>query len=233
MGRNVVLTDFGTVLAEHAERILAAEQSALDALRAVREEVAAPLLLGKSRGPPTCADGRGSRAPRAPRARSGSSRGSSATSRLLGEPLRPDRLRRAPRGPRRPSCSSICCRSVSTAILISLGRPAVPDVPALGLPKWLSSASALRMIWLPVLLGDRVDHDAAVARPRARCRSPDLLLGQAHAAELDREALQRARVAAARLRRGARDLRHRVEAVQDVLRQARPPWRTRGRCGSG
>ena len=46
MGRNVVLTDSGTVLAEHADRILAAEQSALDALRAVREEVAAPLLLG-------------------------------------------------------------------------------------------------------------------------------------------------------------------------------------------
>jgi DNA-binding transcriptional LysR family regulator len=46
MGRNVVLTDSGTVLAEHAERILAAEQSALDALLAVREEVAAPLLLG-------------------------------------------------------------------------------------------------------------------------------------------------------------------------------------------
>jgi DNA-binding transcriptional LysR family regulator len=46
MGRNVVLTDSGTVLAEHAEKILAAEQAALDALRAVREEVAAPLVLG-------------------------------------------------------------------------------------------------------------------------------------------------------------------------------------------
>ncbi|WP_230590464.1 LysR substrate-binding domain-containing protein [Rhodococcus globerulus] len=46
MGRNVALTDSGTVLAEHAERILAAELSALDALRAVKEEVAAPLLVG-------------------------------------------------------------------------------------------------------------------------------------------------------------------------------------------
>jgi DNA-binding transcriptional LysR family regulator len=46
VGRNVVLTDSGAVLAEHAENILAAEQSALDALRAVGERTAAPLLLG-------------------------------------------------------------------------------------------------------------------------------------------------------------------------------------------
>ena len=46
LGRNVVLTDSGTVLAEHATRILSAEQTALDALRAVRDNVAAPLLLG-------------------------------------------------------------------------------------------------------------------------------------------------------------------------------------------
>lgn len=46
IGRNVVLTDAGTVLAEHAEQILAAERTALDALRAVNEEVAAPLLVG-------------------------------------------------------------------------------------------------------------------------------------------------------------------------------------------
>jgi DNA-binding transcriptional LysR family regulator len=46
VGRNVTLTDAGTVLAEHASRILDAEQAALDALRAVHEDVAAPLLLG-------------------------------------------------------------------------------------------------------------------------------------------------------------------------------------------
>jgi DNA-binding transcriptional LysR family regulator len=46
VGRNVVLTDSGTVLAEHAEKILAAEQSALDALQAVHGELAAPLRLG-------------------------------------------------------------------------------------------------------------------------------------------------------------------------------------------
>ncbi|MFC9362298.1 LysR family transcriptional regulator [Rhodococcus sp. NPDC057014] len=46
VGRNVVLTDSGVVLAEHAVKILGAEQSALDALRAVHDDVAAPLLLG-------------------------------------------------------------------------------------------------------------------------------------------------------------------------------------------
>lgn len=46
MGRRVVLTDAGAVLAQHADRILRAEQQALDAVRAVRAEVAAPLLLG-------------------------------------------------------------------------------------------------------------------------------------------------------------------------------------------
>ncbi|MFC9761027.1 LysR family transcriptional regulator [Rhodococcus jostii] len=46
VGRNVVLTDSGTVLAEHAVKILSAEQRALDALRAVHDDVAAPLLLG-------------------------------------------------------------------------------------------------------------------------------------------------------------------------------------------
>ncbi len=45
-GRNVVLTDSGAVLARHAGRILAAEREALDALAAVRDDVAAPLLLG-------------------------------------------------------------------------------------------------------------------------------------------------------------------------------------------
>ncbi|MEV0032819.1 LysR substrate-binding domain-containing protein [Nocardia sp. NPDC050793] len=46
MGRRVVLTDAGTVLAQHADRILHAEQQALDALRAVGAEVAGPLRLG-------------------------------------------------------------------------------------------------------------------------------------------------------------------------------------------
>ncbi|MEN0137344.1 MAG: LysR family transcriptional regulator [Rhodococcus sp. (in: high G+C Gram-positive bacteria)] len=46
VGRNVVLTDSGVVLAEHAVKILNAEQTALDALRAVHDDVAAPLLLG-------------------------------------------------------------------------------------------------------------------------------------------------------------------------------------------
>jgi DNA-binding transcriptional LysR family regulator len=46
VGRNVVLTDSGTVLAEHAAKILDAEQAARDALRAVHDDVAAPLLLG-------------------------------------------------------------------------------------------------------------------------------------------------------------------------------------------
>ncbi|WP_433678700.1 LysR family transcriptional regulator [Nocardia sp. CA-119907] len=46
IGRHVVLTDAGSVLAEHAERILRAEQHALDAVRAVGAEVAGPLVLG-------------------------------------------------------------------------------------------------------------------------------------------------------------------------------------------
>ena len=46
VGRKVVLTDAGTVLAEHAEAILAAEQAALDAVLNVRDHVAAPVLVG-------------------------------------------------------------------------------------------------------------------------------------------------------------------------------------------
>ena len=48
----------------------------------------------------------------------------------------------------------------------------------------------------------------------------DLLLGHAHAAELDREPLQRPRVTARGLGVGTRHLGHRVEAVEDVARQA-------------
>src|SRR5215213_5397128 len=47
----------------------------------------------------------------------------------------------------------------------------------------------------------------------------DLLLRQAHSAELNGQPAQRARVAAAGLGAGASDLRHRVEAVQDVRRE--------------
>ena len=46
VGRNVVLTDAGVVLAEHAETILAAEQAALDAVLNMRDHVAAPVLVG-------------------------------------------------------------------------------------------------------------------------------------------------------------------------------------------
>ncbi len=46
VGRKVVLTDAGTVLAEHAERVLAAERAALDAVLNVRDHVAAPVLVG-------------------------------------------------------------------------------------------------------------------------------------------------------------------------------------------
>jgi DNA-binding transcriptional LysR family regulator len=46
VGRNVTLTDAGVVLAEHADEILAAERAAIDAVLNVRDEVAAPVLLG-------------------------------------------------------------------------------------------------------------------------------------------------------------------------------------------
>jgi DNA-binding transcriptional LysR family regulator len=46
VGRKVVLTDAGTVLAEHADRILAVERAAIDAVLNVRDHVAAPVLLG-------------------------------------------------------------------------------------------------------------------------------------------------------------------------------------------
>lgn len=46
VGRHVVLTDAGRVLAEHADRILDAERLALDAVRSVNEIAAGPVLLG-------------------------------------------------------------------------------------------------------------------------------------------------------------------------------------------
>lgn len=46
MGRNVVLTDAGVVLAEHAGAVLRAERAAIDAVLNIHDEVAAPVLLG-------------------------------------------------------------------------------------------------------------------------------------------------------------------------------------------
>jgi DNA-binding transcriptional LysR family regulator len=46
VGRKVALTDAGIVLAEHADRVLAAERAAMDAVLNVRDHVAAPVLLG-------------------------------------------------------------------------------------------------------------------------------------------------------------------------------------------
>jgi DNA-binding transcriptional LysR family regulator len=46
VGRTVALTDAGIVLAEHADRVLAAERAAMDAVLNVRDHVAAPVLLG-------------------------------------------------------------------------------------------------------------------------------------------------------------------------------------------
>src|SRR3954454_24442465 len=69
---------------------------------------------------------------------------------------------------------------------------------------------------LVVALG-RLEGDHAVLVRRAR--DHDLLLRQAHPAELDGQSLERARVAARRAGHRTRDLRHRVEPVQDVRRQ--------------
>ncbi|MFW0794998.1 LysR family transcriptional regulator [Gordonia sp. CPCC 205515] len=46
VGRNVMLTDAGVVLAEHADRVLAAERSAVDAVLNLEGQVAAPVVLG-------------------------------------------------------------------------------------------------------------------------------------------------------------------------------------------
>src|SRR5512144_98661 len=70
--------------------------------------------------------------------------------------------------------------------------------------------------------GDRVDDHAPVAGLLDRAADHQLLLGEAHAAELDREALERARVAAGELGVAAGDLGHHPEAMQDVAGQADP-----------
>src|SRR5215211_4457948 len=74
-----------------------------------------------------------------------------------------------------------------------------------------------------VLLGLEVDERAPVARLADRPTHHYLRLGEAHAAELDREPPQRRRVAARG--QGARPghQRHRVEPVEDVRRQADLP----------
>ena len=83
-----------------------------------------------------------------------------------------------------------------------------------------SSASALRMIWLPPC-------SAIVSTTTFPSRSsltvPLTVIScsrEAHAAELDREALESARVAAHGRGVGPRHLGHRVEAVQDHAGQA-------------
>ena len=75
------------------------------------------------------------------------------------------------------------------------------------------------MIWLPPCSAT-VSTTTVLAGLLHGARHGDLLLGHAHAAELDGEALQRARVAAGGGHVGARHLRHPVEAVEDVARQA-------------
>lgn len=45
-GRHLVLTDAGRVMADHAEELLAAEARAVSAVRAAREQVAGPLVVG-------------------------------------------------------------------------------------------------------------------------------------------------------------------------------------------
>lgn len=45
-GRHLVLTDAGRVMVDHAEELLAAESRAVSAVRAAREQVAGPLVVG-------------------------------------------------------------------------------------------------------------------------------------------------------------------------------------------
>src|SRR4051794_21455475 len=75
---------------------------------------------------------------------------------------------------------------------------------------------------LAVLLGDRVDPRDAVRHLGDGRAHHDLVLGQAHAAELDAQPPQRRRVAG-RLGLGARDLRHRPQPVEDPPGQADLP----------
>src|SRR4029079_1075697 len=90
--------------------------------------------------------------------------------------------------------------------------------------------SATRLLWrqlglcvpdyaVVALDGLRRDHDAALPLLLHRPRHGELLLREAHAAELNGEPLQAARVAPRRVGAGARDLGHRPEAVQDRRRE--------------
>src|SRR5215218_7719174 len=73
---------------------------------------------------------------------------------------------------------------------------------------------------LAALLGLGRDHDARGALLLDRACDRDLLLGEAHPPKLDGQPLESARVAAGRVHVRPGDLGHRVEAVQDVARQA-------------
>src|SRR3954454_6306659 len=68
------------------------------------------------------------------------------------------------------------------------------------------------------LLRHGVDDDATVALLDDRAGDGDLLLREAHPAELDRQPFQLRRPTRG-LPARARDLGHRVQPVQDVLRQ--------------
>src|SRR5215211_5477031 len=70
------------------------------------------------------------------------------------------------------------------------------------------------------LLGDRVDDQPSAALLLDRPGDPDLLLGKPHAAELDRQPLEPARVAVGDGVVRAGHLGHRVEAVEYHPRQA-------------
>src|SRR5215204_5343786 len=74
-----------------------------------------------------------------------------------------------------------------------------------------------------VLLGLEGDERAPVARLADRPAHDYLLLGEAHAAELDREPPQRRGVAVRGLGARPRHQRHRVEPVEDVRGQADLP----------
>src|SRR3954447_14743681 len=71
-----------------------------------------------------------------------------------------------------------------------------------------------------VLAGDQVEQQAALAVVLLGSGHDDLLLRKPDAAELDRQPLQPARVAAARIDRGSGHLGHAPEPVEDVAWKA-------------
>ena len=98
-------------------------------------------------------------------------------------------FRPGPRSARRPACAAS-----SGQLQLRLG---VADDPVVSLG------------------GDRIGDQAAVSGLLDGRRDDDLLLREPHAAELDREPLQGSGVAAGGFGVGARNLRHRVQAVED------------------